>query len=100
MKKTLILLAALCFGLSAAQAQDDVRKATAEAAAAFSEAQAEAVEPAPSYWKKFATFDLGFNQTASGAGRPAAITAPPCAPASTPTSTTRKNSPAGPTACS
>ena len=64
MKKTLIILAALCFGLSAAQAQDDVRKATAEAAAAFSEAQAEAVEPAPSYWKKFATFDLGFNQTA------------------------------------
>ena len=64
MKKTLILIAALTVGALSAQAQDAVQKATAEAAAAFSEAaeQAEAVE-APSYWKKFATFDLGFNQT-------------------------------------
>ena len=64
MKKTLILIAALCFGLTSALAQDDVQKATAEAAAAFSEAAGqEQVEEKPSYWKKFATFDLGFNQT-------------------------------------
>ena len=64
MKKTLILIAVLTVGALSAQAQDAVQKATAEAAAAFSGAaeQAEAVE-APSYWKKFATFDLGFNQT-------------------------------------
>ena len=64
MKRTLILIAALTVGAFSAQAQDAVQKATAEAAAAFTEAaeQAEA-EDAPSYWKKFATFDLGFNQT-------------------------------------
>ena len=64
MKKTFIFIAALCFGLTSALAQDDVQKATAEAAAAYAEAAEQAEAPAPvSYWKKFATFDLGFNQT-------------------------------------
>ena len=64
MKKLLILTAALLAAMSAARAQDDVRKATAEAAAAFSEApKAEEAVEKPKYWKKFATFDLGFSQT-------------------------------------
>ena len=64
MRKALILTAALwtaCFGTLA---QDDVQKAAAEAAAAFSEApEAEEVVEKPSYWTTFAVFDLGFNQT-------------------------------------
>ena len=64
MKKTLILIAALTVGALSARAQDAVQKATAEAAAAFSQAaETEAAAEAPSYWKKFATFELGFNQT-------------------------------------
>ncbi|MBR4524397.1 MAG: DUF3078 domain-containing protein [Bacteroidales bacterium] len=64
MKKLLILTAALLAAMSAVRAQDDVRKATAEAAAAFAEApkEEEAVQK-PNYWKKYATFDLGFSQT-------------------------------------
>ena len=64
MRKALTLTAALvaaCFG---ALAQDDVQKAAAEAAAAFSEApKAEEAVAEPSYWTTFAVFDLGFNQT-------------------------------------
>lgn len=65
MKKFWILTAALLAALPAALAQDDVLKATAEAAAAFSEApKAEEIVEKPQYWKKYAVFDLGFNQTA------------------------------------
>ena len=64
MRKALTLTAALltaCFG---ALAQDDVQKAAAEAAAAFSEApEAEEVVEKPKYWTTYAVFDLGFNQT-------------------------------------
>ena len=64
MKKLLLLSASLLVALSAARAQDDVQKAIAEAAAAFSEApKAEEVVAKPVYWKKYATFDLGFSQT-------------------------------------
>ena len=64
MKKIALILAGLGCAF-AAHAQDDVQKATAAAAAAFTQeaaAQQEAVEK-PNYWKKYATFDLGFNQT-------------------------------------
>ena len=65
MKKLLILTAALLAAVSAVRAQDDVRKATAEAAAAFAEApKAEEAVEKPNYWKRYATFDLGINQTA------------------------------------
>ena len=64
MKKLLLLTAALLAAVSAVRAQDDVQKAVAEAAAAFSEApKAEEVVEKPNYWKKYATFDLGFSQT-------------------------------------
>ena len=64
MKKLLLLSASLLVAMSAARAQDDVQKAIAEAAAAFSEApKAEEVVAKPVYWKKYATFDLGFSQT-------------------------------------
>ena len=56
MKKLLILTAILLAGFWGARAQDAVQ------AAADTTAVAE--EPAPQYWKKFVTFDLGFNQTA------------------------------------
>ena len=64
MRKALTLTAALVAACFSALAQDDVQKAAAEAAAAFSEAPKteEAVEK-PSYWTTFAVFDLGFNQT-------------------------------------
>ena len=64
MKKIIIILAALGCTF-AALAQDDVRKATAEAAAAYSQEAREQEESVqkPQYWKKFADFDLGFNQT-------------------------------------
>ena len=55
MKKLLILTAILLAGFWGARAQDAVQ------AAADTTAVAE--EPAPQYWKKFVTFDLGFNQT-------------------------------------
>ena len=64
MRKIAFIAALLC-GTFTALAQDDVRKATAEAAAAYSQEareQAEAVQK-PQYWKKYAVFDLGFNQT-------------------------------------
>ena len=64
MKKLLLLTAALLAAMSAVRAQDDVQKAIAEAAAAFSEApKTEEVVQKPNYWKKYATFDLGFSQT-------------------------------------
>ena len=64
MKKLLILTAALLAALPGVRAQDDVRQATAEAAAAFAEApKAEEAVEKPNYWKKYATFDLGFSQT-------------------------------------
>ena len=64
MKKIMLITAALLAAFASAFAQDDVQKATAEAAAAFSEAaQTEAEVEKPQYWKKYATFDLGFNQT-------------------------------------
>lgn len=63
MKKifTVILAAAACM---AAYAQDDVQKAAAEAAAAFTEApkQVDAVKK-PQYWTTSSAFDIGFNQT-------------------------------------
>ena len=63
MKKIALILAALC-GTFAAFGQDDVRKATAEAAAAYAEAgKAEAAVEKPKYWKTYAIFDIGFNQT-------------------------------------
>lgn len=65
MKKIWILTAALLAAMPFALAQDDVQKVTAEAAAAFSEAtKAEEVVEKPQYWKKYAVFDFGFNQTA------------------------------------
>ena len=81
MKKLLILTWALAAGLTAVRAQDDVQKATAEAAAAFSEAaQAEAPVEKPKYWKTWAELDLGFSQTglfnwASGGYNTAALSA-------------------------
>lgn len=64
MKKITLITATLFAAIASAFAQDDVQKATAEAAAAFSEAtQTDAVVEKPDYWKTFATFDLGFNQT-------------------------------------
>ena len=63
MKRTILVFAALACAF-AAYAQDDVQKATAEAAAAFSEApQTEAVVEKPKYWTTYAVFDLGVNQT-------------------------------------
>ena len=56
MKKLFILTATLLASLWGVRAQDAVQ------AAADTTAVAE--EPAPQYWKKFVTFDLGFNQTA------------------------------------
>ena len=64
-KRILTLIAAATAFCAVASAQDDIQKATAEAAAALSEApKAEAVVERPQYWKTFAVFDLGFNQTA------------------------------------
>ena len=65
MKKLLILAATLLVAIPLTRAQDDVLKATAEAAAALAEApEAEEEAPLPQYWKRYAVFDLGFNQTA------------------------------------
>ncbi|MCR4824694.1 MAG: DUF3078 domain-containing protein [Bacteroidales bacterium] len=64
MKKITIIAATLFAAFASAAAQDDVQKATAEAAAAFSgAAQTQTVVEKPKYWKTFAIFDLGFNQT-------------------------------------
>ena len=64
MKKLLILAATLLVAIPLTRAQDDVLKATAEAAAALAEApEAEEEAPLPQYWKRYAVFDLGFNQT-------------------------------------
>ena len=64
MKKLLTMIMALAAAGMATYAQDDVQKAAAEAAAAFTEApkQADAVKKAQ-YWTNSASFDLGFNQT-------------------------------------
>ena len=63
MKKILSIILALAAAL-AAYAQDDVQKAAAEAAAAFTEAPKQAEEiKKPQYWVSSAVFDLGFNQT-------------------------------------
>ncbi|MBQ9450405.1 MAG: DUF3078 domain-containing protein [Bacteroidales bacterium] len=65
MKKITLVLAAFITAFATASAQEDLLKATAEAAAAFSEsAQEEVPVEKPSYWTKYAVFDLGFNQTA------------------------------------
>ncbi len=65
MKKLLTLTAALLAAWSGALAQDDVQKAAAEAAAAFAEApRTEEAVQKPQYWKKYATLELGFSQTA------------------------------------
>ncbi|MBR5724516.1 MAG: DUF3078 domain-containing protein [Bacteroidales bacterium] len=64
MKKLMILTAALLAASFGARAQGDVQKAAAEAAAAYSQApEAQEVVEKPNYWKKYAVFDLGFNQT-------------------------------------
>ena len=64
MRKALTLTAALVAACFSALAQDDVQKAAAEAAAAFSEApKAEETVEKPNYWTTFAVLDLGFNQT-------------------------------------
>ena len=63
MKKIITLVAALA-ATFAAFAQDDVRKAASEAAAAYTEAKEQQAEvQKPKYWKTYADFDLGFNQT-------------------------------------
>ena len=53
MKKILTLLALISLAPAALRAQDAAQPADSDAVA----------EPAPQYWKKFATFELGFNQT-------------------------------------
>ena len=64
MKKLLTLTAVLLAATLGARAQDDVLKAAAEAAAAYAEApKAEEAVQKPSYWKRNATFDLGFSHT-------------------------------------
>jgi len=55
MKKILITLAALCAGFAGALAQEEPAPQPADTAAV--------AEPAPQYWKRYATFELGFNQT-------------------------------------
>ncbi|MBO6238140.1 MAG: DUF3078 domain-containing protein [Bacteroidales bacterium] len=63
MKKIITLVAALA-ATFAAFAQDNVRKAASEAAAAYTEAKEQQAEvQKPKYWKTYADFDLGFNQT-------------------------------------
>ena len=63
MKKILLLSIALTAGLGA-YAQDDVRKAAADAAAAIAEApQEEAPQPKPVYWTKSLMTNLNFAQT-------------------------------------
>ena len=63
MKKIITLIAVLA-ATFAAFAQDDVRKAASEAAAAYTEAKEQQAEvQKPKYWKTYADFDLGFNQT-------------------------------------
>ena len=56
MKKILITLAALTAGFAGALAQEEPAPQPADTAAV--------AEPAPQYWKRYATFELGFNQTA------------------------------------
>lgn len=64
MKKITLIIATLFAAIASSLAQDDVQKATAEAAAAFAEAaETEAPAEKPQYWKKWASLDLGFNQT-------------------------------------
>ena len=57
MKKSVILTATLlfCFVPAMLRAQDETPQPADTAAVA--------AEPEPEYWKKYATFDLGFNQT-------------------------------------
>lgn len=64
MNKILIAMAAAACFMTIAAAQDDVQKATAEAAAAILEAP-EAVQAAeePNWWTNSFQVDLGFNQT-------------------------------------
>lgn len=63
MKRIITLVAALAATFTAF-AQDDVRKAASEAAAAYTEAKEQQAEvQKPKYWKTYADFDLGFNQT-------------------------------------
>jgi len=64
MKKLIVLVAALAALCIPTRAQDDVQKATAEAAAAFAEVkETKAPVEKPKYWKKWVEYDLGFSQT-------------------------------------
>ena len=64
MKKISVLFVLLTTAFAGMRAQDDVQKATAEAAAAFSgAAKTEIPVEKPNYWKTYAIFDLGINST-------------------------------------
>lgn len=64
MKKVSVLFALLATAFAGARAQDDVQRAAAEAAAAFSEVpKTEVPVEKPNYWKTYAVFDLGVNHT-------------------------------------
>ena len=64
MNKHIIILGMLAIAAAPSFAQNDAQKAAAEAAAAIANAPAEeVVVKKPSYWKKSAKIDLGFNQT-------------------------------------
>ena len=65
MKKNLFTIAVLALSCLAVQAQDDVQKAAAEAAAALANApETKEAVAKPSFWTNSVEFDLGFNQTA------------------------------------
>ena len=64
MKKILLTLGALALSLGSSFAQNSVRKAAEDAAAAIASApQAEAPAPKPKYWTKSLSINLGFNNT-------------------------------------
>ena len=64
MKKPMCVLAGLVCACTLAYSQDDVQKATAEAAAALSRTpEAEQEEEQPRYWTSSSQFDLGMSNT-------------------------------------
>ena len=64
MKKIIFTLGALALSLGSAFAQDAVRKAAEDAAAAIASApEAQAPAPAPKYWTSSVAINLGFNNT-------------------------------------
>lgn len=64
MKKPMCVLAGLVCACTLAYSQDDVQKATAEAAAALSRTpEAEQEEEQPKYWTSSSQFDLGMSNT-------------------------------------